>query len=175
MPRSKTQTATHPSPAKDEEPEIQVLRTGKCKTLSGSATLGYCLGLDSTSALHWRLASNSGGGFFSDEWIPFEAIQAALNGWPKDRPLTSMALQTLFTGKSANNASFLLACLVKEGLLEAIPNRRRHYRLCDSKPFLASVEELKGAHSQTGKPRAKAKAKAGRRMTKTTTTTAKAK
>ncbi len=159
---------------KTDKTPIAIIKKATTKSLEGKATLGYCLGIDEASALHWRLASNSGGGYFSDEWVPFQAIQAALEDWPEDRPITSMALRPLFLGKSANNPSFLMATLVAEGLLEAAPDRRRHYQLCDPTPFLAEVEKLKAAHSKTGKPRAKAKAKARAGMTKPTKPKAKA-
>ena len=145
---------------------ITIIKKAQTKSLEGKATLGYCLGIDKATALHWRLASNSGGGFFSDEWVPHQAIQAALEDWPKDHPITSMALRPLFLGKSANNPSFLLAALVKEGLLEPMPDRRRHYQLCDPELFLATVEKLQAGHSKPRKPRAKAKSKAGARMTR---------
>ena len=159
----------------DETPSITVIKKATTKSLEGKATLGYNLGLDETSALHWRLASNSGGGFFSDEWIPFSAIQSALEDWPQDKPITSMALRPLFAGKSANNQSFLQAALVAEGLLEPVPDRRRHYQRCDPKLFLAEVKKLEAGHSKPGKPRAKAKAKVGSRMRKAPVAPAKAK
>ena len=52
------------------QPVITVIKKAQTKSLEGKATLGYCLGLDKASTLLWRLASNSGGGFFSDEWVP---------------------------------------------------------------------------------------------------------
>lgn len=150
------------------QPVITIIKKAQTKSLEGKATLGYHIGLDKTSALQWRIASNDGGGFFSDEWVAFQAIQEVLAAWPEDRPITSMALRPLFLGKSANNPSFLMATLVKEGVLKRKPDTKRHYQLGDVKAFLASVDKLKAGHSKTGKPRAKAKAKAGRRMTEPT-------
>ncbi|EEB79306.1 hypothetical protein GPB2148_2236 [marine gamma proteobacterium HTCC2148] len=148
------------------QPVITIIKKAQTKSLEGKATLSYCLGLDEASALHWRIASNSGGGYFSDEWVAFQTIQKALEEWPDDRPITSMALRILFLGKSANNPSFLMATLVKEGVLARKPDTKRHYELGDVKAFLADVEKLKSGHSKSGKPKAKAKAKAGARMTK---------
>ena len=157
------------------QPVITIIKKASTKSLEGKATLGYHLGLDETSALHWRLSSNSGGGFFSDEWVTFKAIQEALAAWPEVNPITSMALRPLFMGKSANNQSFLMATLVKEGVLERKADTKRHYELGDVKAFLATVEKLKAGHSKSGKPRAKAKAKADARITKPTKSPAKAK
>jgi len=175
MAKAKVSSATGKNPKNPETPTITIIKKAQTKSLEGKATLGYQLGLDEASALHWRLASNSGGGFFSDEWVPFAAIQATLQEWPEDRPITSMALRPLFLGKSANNPSFLMATLVKEGVLKRKPDTKRHYELGDVKAFLASVEKLQAGHSIPGKPRAKAKAKADARITKPTKSPAKAK
>lgn len=157
---------TEKNPDNPDTPAVTVLRKSSCKSLEGKATLGYHLGSDANGALHWRLASNSGGGFFSDEWVPFEAIQNALEAWPKDKPITSMALRPLFIGRSANNPSFLLATLVAEKVLDRVPESKRHYQLGDVAGFLSVMEGSKVGHSKPAKPRAKAKAKAGSGMTK---------
>ena len=62
--------------------------------------------------------------------------------------------------------TYLIGPLVKEGILQAVPEKKRHYQLGDIKDFLISIEELKAGHSSSGKPRAKAKAKAAPRITK---------
>jgi hypothetical protein len=63
--------------------------------------------------------------------VAFQDIQKALADWPMDVPFTSISLQDLFTGRSANSPGFLLATLVKEGILEPVPDRKRHYQLCE--------------------------------------------
>lgn len=150
-------------------PPMTVLRKSSCKSLEGKSTLHYHLGIDETSALHWRIASNSGGGFFSDEWVPFQAIQDALEAWPKDKPITSIALRPLFVAASSNNPGFLQATLIAEQVLERVVNTKRHYQLGDIAGFLATLSTANKAHSKSGKPRAKAKAKAGTRMAKVKT------
>jgi hypothetical protein len=100
---------------------------------------------------------------FSKEYVLFTDIQKALADWPGDLPITSMTLRALFQGKSVNTPAFLLATLVKEGVLEPVPDKKRHYQLGDDKPFLSAVEgELKGNHSQPDKATPKVKAKAAR-------------
>lgn len=156
--------ATAPATDDSPEPSLTVIKKATTKNLQSTATLGYHLGLDDTSVLHWRIASNTGGGFFSDEWVAFTDIQKALTDWPKDLPITSMALRPLFQGKSVNTPSFLLATLVKEGILKPVPDKLRHYQIGDAKPFLEAVDKLQGAHSKPGKPKPKVKAKAAARM-----------
>lgn len=80
--------------------------------------------------------------------------------------ITSMALLPLFQGRSVNTPSFLLATLVEEGILEPVPDSKRHYQLGDAKAFLAEMEKLKATHSATGKGKPRAKAKAATRMAK---------
>ena len=153
MPTKKKPDSTHPT--------ITTIKKATCKTLSSKSTLTYRIGIDKASTVHWQVLANSGNGYFSDEWLKFEDIQKALTAWAKDFPITSMALKTLFQGKSVNTPSFLLATLVKEGILEPVPDSKRHYRLCDPAGFLAAVEKLKAAHSKPGKAKPRAKRKAG--------------
>jgi len=165
---SETVSATKkPTTATDDaqEASITTIKKSTSKNLQGTATLTYHIGLDSTGAIHWKIHSNSGNGMFSNQWVTFADIQKALADWPDDLPITSMTLRPLLTG-SVNTSSFLLATLVKEGILEPVPDKKRHYQLGDAKPFLAAVAELKGNHSQSGKAKPLAKAKAATRMSK---------
>jgi hypothetical protein len=156
-----------PTTANDhsQEVSITIIKKGTCKTLQGTATLTYHTGLDDTGTIHWRIHSNSGNGMFSNKWVAFADIQQVLTNWPDDLPITSMTLRPLLTG-SVNTSSFLLATLVKEGILQRVPDKKRHYQLGDAKPFLAEVDKLKTTHSQTSKAKPRAKAKAATRMPK---------
>ncbi|EED35828.1 conserved hypothetical protein [Luminiphilus syltensis NOR5-1B] len=165
---------TDKNPSIPDTPSITVIKKASTKSLEGRGKLDYELGTDEAGALHWRIAKNSGGGFFSDEWIPFSAIQAALEAWPVERPITSMALRTLFQGKSVNTPSFLLAALLCEGVVRLLAGKRRQYELGDVAAFLKSVKATKAPHSKPRKPRAKAKAKAGTRIRKAPAAPAKA-
>ena len=157
---------THPpcttSPKPTETPAIILLRKGSCKSLEGRGTLDYELGHSDSKSLYWRISQNSGGGFFSNEWIPFSAIRSALESWSADTPLTSLALRGLFKGKSANNPSFLLATLVAEGVVKALEGKRRQYTLADISAFLQSVSQA--SHSKTGQGKTPAGQKKSRRM-----------
>ena len=102
--------ATRKNPENPQNP-VQVLREAQCKSLEGSATLTYQIGIDDSGAIHFKIASNTGGGFFSNEWVSFTDIQAAFKAWPEDTPISSMTLRPIFRGKSVNTPSFLLAVL----------------------------------------------------------------
>lgn len=136
---------------------IQVLKEAIGPTSTGKSKLGYQLGSDNKGGIYFQITSNTGGGFFSNEWIAYSDIQTALDAWPEENPITSMVLQGLFRGRSANNSSFLLAVLKAEGIVEVVPDRNRHHQRCDPKPFLASVKQLRQGGSTA--PRSKAKAK----------------
>ena len=136
-------------------PTITPLRKGACKTLEGQGKLDYELGTDDHGDLHWRITRNSGGGFFSDEWVSFSSIRSALEEWPQARPMTSLVLRSLFKGRSANNPSFLLATLLAEGVVTLLEGRRRQYAKSDLDAFLASTLAARHKKTQQGSPTAK--------------------
>ena len=157
---TKKSPATKQNPKSPETP-VQVLREAQCKSLEGSATLTYQIGQNDASDILFKISGNTGGGFWSAEWVAFTDIQAAFEAWGNEAPITSMALRPIFRGKSVNTPSFMLAVLSAEGLLKPMPKRKRVHRATDPSPFLATIEELKkGAGIKTGKKvAAKAKAK----------------
>jgi hypothetical protein len=166
VPAKKTSTTAKDKSTDPQEASITTIKKSTCKTLQGTATLTYHIGLDDNGAIQWKIAASTGNGMYSREYVAFTDIQKALADWPGDLPITSMTLRALFQGKSVNTPAFLLATLVKEGLLAPVPDKKRHYQLGDDKPFLSAVDEMKGSHSQPGKATPKVKAKAATRMSK---------
>lgn len=138
-----------PSNDTPENP-IQVLKQGTCPTSSGKSTLGYEVGTDETGEIHLRVSSNDGGGFFSNEWVSYTAVQVALNNWPADQGVTSMTFHKIFRGKSANTPGFLIAVLCAEDIIEPMGEKKRVHQPCDPEAFLASVQALrKGTTAKT--------------------------
>jgi hypothetical protein len=121
MPAKKS-PATKQNPKSPETP-IQVIKEANCKTLEGSATRTYQIGKNESGAIQFKITGNSGGGFWSAEWVGFDQVQAAFKAWGDETPITSMALRPIFRGKSVNTPNFMLAVLSAEGLLEAMPKR----------------------------------------------------
>jgi hypothetical protein len=160
---TKKSTATKQNPKSPENP-VQILREAQCKSLEGSATLTYLIGIDEAGAIQLKIAGNTGGGFFSNEWIGFSDIQDAFKAWGDDTPITSMALRPIFRGKSVNTPSFMLAVLSAEGLLKPMPKRKRVHRATDPQAFLDSLDTPRqgGRVAKPKKPAAKTKAKAPR-------------
>ena len=65
---------------------IRVLSTGTCDTLSGSSKLTYHIGSLPDGEIYIRVHSNTGGGFFSQEWISLSDILTALKKRPEGSP-----------------------------------------------------------------------------------------
>lgn len=144
------------SPSKDSPSptaDITLLRSATCHSLSLKSILKYELGTDPEGSIWLRLAGNSGSGFFSDEWISWTVIEESLKA---TSPITSYALHQIFKGKSANNAGFLTAVLFKEGIVETLPEKRRHYRLTGKAPSRTQIEAPTPKPLPGAKPRKKA-------------------
>jgi hypothetical protein len=146
----------------EEKPDMKVLKTSTCKTLSAKSTLTYQIGTQDDESVHVRISKNTGGGFFSDEWISLDDIRAILDEHPEGTPVTSFILQPLFHGKSVNTPAFLLAALASEKLLRPMKGKKRSHEPVDSEEFTAMVEKMtssnvkpKGAVKKTTKRVAK--------------------
>ena len=126
----------------EDNPDMRILKTTSCKTLSGKSTLTYQIGCTPESIVHLRIAGNTGGGFFSDEWIPFEGILEVLKDRPRGTPVLAHLLTPLLKGKSVNTSAFLLAAMKHLKLLRPLPKKQRLHELLDPKPFLDQVEKL---------------------------------
>ena len=143
-----------------DEPTIHVLRTDTCSTSSGKSTLGYEIGTDESDGIYLRVATNDGGGFFSNEWVKFEAICDAIADWPEGQGITSMTFRKIFRGKSANTPGFLVAVLNAVGILEPEGEKKRVHQTRNPEHFLAQVEALRKGANPKAKPKRKAPAKA---------------
>lgn len=125
-----------------EDTSMRILKTDSCNTLSGKPNITYHIGCTPDSKIYFQISSNSGGGFFSSEWVSWDAIQQALKQWPKDTPITSLFLYPLFKGKSVNTPSFLLAALKHLNLVQPLKGKKRCHELMNPKPFLIEINKL---------------------------------
>lgn len=131
----------------EDNPDMKVLKTSTCKTLSGKSTLTYQIGASPDSAVHLRITKNSGGGFFSDEWVKYEDIQAVLKERSENSPIMSHFISPLLKGKSVNTSAFILAALTHLKLIRPLPKKKRVHELLDPKPFLDQMEKLTASDS----------------------------
>ena len=123
-------------------PPIRILKIGSCLSLSGKSTLTYHLGCTTGAEIRIRIFANSGGGFFSQEWIPLNTIEEVLEKTLKVKAITSFALKPLFRGKSVNSTGFLLAILKCLGLVRPLKEKQRCYGAIDFGKLTAEVKTL---------------------------------
>ena len=134
---------------------IRILKNASCPTLSDKGTLGYHIGINANDELLIRVASNSGSGYFSSEWVPVNTLFNLLK--TADKPLTSYALISLFTGKSVNTPAFLFAALKSEGLVVPDAENPRCYAVTPKDAFMAQMAILKASdiNLEVTEPKAK--------------------
>jgi hypothetical protein len=116
------------------------LKTGECSSLSGKSTLTYQIGCNTDNEVNIALTGNTGSGIFNRDWFDIEEIYSLLASQKK--PVTSGSLHGLFEGRSSNSAGFILAVLLKEGLLKISPGNR-HYDLVGQAEFGKIVQAYK--------------------------------
>ena len=133
------------------ESDLKVLKTSTCKSLSGKSTLTYQIGLAPDSVVHLRISKNSGGGFFSDEWVSLDDILRALKDRPRESPVLSHFLTPLLKGKSVNTSAFFLAVLTHLKLTRPLPKKQRVHELLDPLPFLDQVTQMMSTEGTTRK------------------------
>ena len=117
---------------------FRTLKVDSCPSLTGKSTLTYHIGCNAESVILLRVNANTGGGYFSKEWISFGVIQQALE--KQTKPFTSMLLKPLFNGKSSNTPAFLLAVLKHEGVIKDA--KKRGYECSDIAKFVAEIKQL---------------------------------
>lgn len=123
---------------------MRVLRVATTSSLSNRSTLGYAIGCDDSGAVFLSLRSNTAAGMFSKNWIAFLDMAEQLLHADK---ITSSTLLPLYADTSRNNAGFMLAVLLGEGLVCPF---ERHYQRKDFKPFLHHLKVLMNAGVELG-------------------------
>ena len=134
---------------------VKVIHSATCLSLSGKSNITYQVGVDPDSSIYLRIYGNTGGGFFSPEWVPLADVQKFIAEAPKDKPLSSWSLHPLFRGKSVNTPAFLMAALVHEKWLRILKGKKRGLEILDEAPFMAKLEKLTAGKTSPKKPAAK--------------------
>ncbi len=121
---------------------MNILKKAKCGTLSNPSkkTLIFNVGHDGEQ-IHLRIAENSGGGFFSSEWVGLSSIAEQVT---TDEPFTTSILTPLYESKSSNNPGFLAAVLVAEKLWLPVMGNRRQFTQGDVTAFTKRMQVLIG-------------------------------
>ena len=119
---------------------IKVVKISSCHNISGKHKLTYHIGSNETQEICFRVIENSGGGYFSSEWVSLPNIVKVIE--TAATPTTSSSLFSLFKGKSVNTPAFLLAILVNEKLVELHSDNTRAYQLTNHAEFLTEIKNL---------------------------------
>ena len=130
------------------EQEMRILKTGECPSLSGKSVLEYMIGCNIDNNVYIALTGNTGKGIFNKDWFALEETYALLASQKK--PITSSSLLGLFEGRSSNTAGFLLAALLREGLLKLSPGNS-HYNLVSQAEYHKIVQALIGSPTKKKK------------------------
>lgn len=126
---------------------MHILKTDTCPSLSSRSILTYRIG-HKNEEIFFSLAENSKPGVLSREWISLQHMETLLAA--EDYAFTSRtsALHTLYKGHSINSGGFMLAVLLKEGLVSYAKGKRRSYCRCDSSAFYVAIDALMGKRPQ---------------------------
>ncbi|MEW6119225.1 MAG: hypothetical protein AB1593_03955 [Pseudomonadota bacterium] len=122
------------------EPNIRILKTGTCHSLTGKSTLTYHIGCNDKSELLIRIHANSNKGYFSREWVAISTIQKKV--LDKSTSITSHSLRQVYIGQSINNSGFLLAALKAEGLVRLKAENSRVHEALDTSRFITELKTM---------------------------------
>ena len=125
---------------KEKTTNIRTLKTGNCSSRSGKSKLTYLIGADANSEIHFRIHSNTGNGFFNNDWIPLETLLELLG--KSGGAFTSFALYPLLKGKSNNTPAFIISALLEEGVIHRSLSHKRCYDLSSSSIFMNRIKPL---------------------------------
>ena len=75
----------------------------------GRPRLSYEFAAGPSSDLHVRVSKNSGGGYFSDQWVQWTQLQGVLDKHGA-KPITCHTLSPPFKGQSVNTPGFSRQC-----------------------------------------------------------------
>jgi hypothetical protein len=151
-----------PESKKKEEPEIRVLKSETCPSLSGNSKLTYEVGLNEAKDLCLRITANTKAGAFCTDTTELKTLRAALDRAPRNETITSAVFRHLYAGSSENMSGFIFSVLLHEGLVRRSlkEKERRRYERVEPEAFDAAVKALmegKGASANADAKASKAK------------------
>jgi len=133
--------------AKPIDNDFQVVLEGQAKKLSPKTEghIRFQLIKDKSKTLHLKMVSNSNGGNFSKNPIPFKLIESVLSKQDKSKSFKSTILKEAFVGKgskSANNTSFLAAVLRSKEIALIVPSDKSQFLSNLSPEFKVQSKKL---------------------------------
>ena len=123
---------------------IRIIKITDCGKLTSpeTTTLTYNLGVGGSTNIHFRVTDNKTGGLFSPEWIALDTILDTVKDMPDAKPFSALIFDRLFTYRSANNAGFLAAALLAEGVLQRYKETKRMVIIGEPDKFLEELKPL---------------------------------
>jgi len=124
---------------------FRIIKKSTAPKLSPKATgsLTYHVGYnDKSKSFHFRITANSGGGFFSNEWIALSDILDTIDNTPSDQPFKAIIFKSLYQSKGSNNHGFLAAALRAESLLLPVEKQLMSHTLGNTKGFKVAMQQL---------------------------------
>jgi len=124
---------------------FRIIKKSTSSKLSPRAqgSLTYHVGYDETAkTFHFRITANSGGGFFSNEWVALNDVLDVIETTSPDKPFKALIFKSLYVSKGSNNHGFLAAALRTEKLLLPVEKQLMSHTLGDVKNFKAAMQQL---------------------------------
>lgn len=123
---------------------MRIIKIADCGKLTtpDKPTLTYNISVTDANDIYFRITDNTTGGFFSTEWIALDAITECIAKQAKTKSFHAALFEKLYEQKSANNAGFLAAALMAEGLLQRFEDTKRMLTKGNLDAFTTTVEPL---------------------------------
>jgi len=124
---------------------FRIIKKSSTPKLSPQAqgSLTYHVGYDETAkTYHFRITANTGGGFFSNEWVALNDVLDTIETTSSDKPFKALIFKSLYQSKGSNNHGFLAAALRTESLLLPVEKQLMSHTLGDVKSFKAAMQQL---------------------------------
>ena len=143
-------TETNAKPENNPADATRILKTASCPSLSSKSTLTYNIGCNAEGEIQFQVIANDGGGFWNDDWVAQQSIQAVLDSQGHGHDITSASFRSIYPSKSNNSPGFLLAVLKNIGLVRPSTTNQRCYELGSPKEFIAEVNALLASAPELG-------------------------
>jgi hypothetical protein len=123
---------------------IRIIKIAECGKLTApnTSTLTYNIGVDDSDTLHFRTTDNKTDGLFSPEWLTLDVILDTVKTAAGEKQFNALIFDRLFSYRSANNAGFLVAALLAEGVLQRDKETKRMLMLGNPDKCLEDIQPL---------------------------------
>lgn len=118
---------------------MQIILKSTCPKLSKQAKHPLTYNIASDAKKYYFRICHNDGGHFSTQWISLDDAVATM---PREEIFPASILAPLYESTNSNNAGFLLAALMAEGIVESVKDSPRMHRLADVSNFRKRMAKL---------------------------------